>query len=88
MKSELKLTQRERINMLLRKQSIRRIEEVTLNGKVTSKEELVALSADWAEKEVVLFKKVLSQGGSCKIKQDTLRVNKEEVQRPISDKTS
>ena len=74
--------------MLLRKQSIRRIEEVTLNGKVTSKEELVALSTTWVEKEVVLFKKVLSQGGSCKIKQDTLRVNKEEVQRPISDKTS
>lgn len=74
--------------MILRKQSIRRIEQVTLNGKVTSKEELVALSATWVEKEVILFKKILSQGGSCNIRQNTLRVNKEEVQRPISDKTS
>ena len=73
--------------MVLRKQSIRRIEEVTLNGKVTSKEELISLSTTWVEKEVILFKKILSQGGSCKIKQNTLRVSKRDVQRPISDRT-
>jgi|TARA_R110000744_G_scaffold372356_2_gene483944 hypothetical protein len=73
--------------MVLRKQSIRRIEEVTLNGKVTSKEELISLSTTWVEKEVILFKKILSQGGSCKIKQNTLRVSKRDVQRPVSDRT-
>jgi len=74
--------------MVLRKQSIRRIEEVTLNGKLTTKEELVGLSYNWAEKEIILFKKVLSQGGACRIREDTLRVNKEETQRPVSDKTA
>jgi len=73
--------------MLLRKQSIRRIQEVTLNGKVTTKEELVSLSKSWADKEVTLFKKVLSQGGTCRIKEDTLKVIKDDLPRPISDKT-
>ena len=72
--------------MILKKQSIRRIEDVTLNGKVTTKEELISVSTGWAEKEVILFKKVLSQGGVCRIGGDLLKVDKVELIRPISDR--
>lgn len=69
--------------MGLRKQSIRRINEVTVEGKKTTKEELIELSLDWAEKELILFKKMLAQGGSCKIKGKTYRVSKEEPLRMV-----
>ncbi len=69
--------------MGLRKQSIRRINEVTVEGKKTTKEELIELSLDWAEKELILFKKVLAQGGSCKIKGKNYRVSKEEPIRMV-----
>tara|TARA_B100001063_G_C16588064_1_gene464152 strand:+ start:526 stop:741 length:216 start_codon:yes stop_codon:yes gene_type:complete len=69
--------------MGLRKQSIRRINEVTVEGKKTTKEELIELSLDWVEKELILFKKVLAQGGSCKIKGKTYRVSKEEPIRMV-----
>jgi hypothetical protein len=72
--------------MTLKKQSIRRIEDVTLNGKTTTKEELILISSNWAEKEIILFKKVLSQGGTCRIGGDVLKVHKTDVIRPISDK--
>lgn len=72
--------------MILKKQSIRRIEDVTLNGKVTTKEELIFVSTGWAEKEVILFKKVLSQGGVCRIGGDLLKVDKVELISPISDR--
>jgi hypothetical protein len=72
--------------MTLKKQSIKRIEDVTLNGKTTTKEELILISSNWAEKEIILFKKVLSQGGTCRIGGDVLKVHKTDVIRPISDK--
>ena len=71
--------------MGLRKQSIRRIEEVTVEGKPTTKDQLIELSLDWAEKEVILFKKILSQGGSCKIQSKTYRVNKVEPIRMVTN---
>ena len=73
--------------MTLKKQSIKRIEDVTLNGKTTTKEELIFISSNWAEKEIILFKKVLSQGGTCRIGADVLKVHKADTIRPISDRT-
>lgn len=70
--------------MGLRKQSIRRINEVTVEGKPTTKEELIELSLYWAEKELILFKKVLAQGGSCKIQNRTYRVSKAEPIRMVT----
>lgn len=70
--------------MGLRKQSIRRINEVSIEGRKTSKEELIELSLDWAEKELILFKKILAQGGSCKIKGKTYRVTKVEPIRMVT----
>jgi len=70
--------------MGLRKQSIRRINEVSIEGRETSKEELIELSLDWAEKELILFKKILAQGGSCKIKGKTYRVTKVEPIRMVT----
>lgn len=69
--------------MGLRKQSIRRINEVTVEGKKTTKEELIELSLDWVEKELILFKKILAQGGSCNIKGKTYRVSKQEPMRMV-----
>lgn len=70
--------------MGLRKQSIRRIDEVFIDGKDTSKEELIELSLDWAEKELILFKKILAQGGSCRIHGKTYRVDKAEPIRMVT----
>ena len=70
--------------MGLRKQSIRRIDEVFIDGKGTSKEELIELSLGWAEKELILFKKILAQGGSCKIQSKTYRVDKAEPIRMVT----
>lgn len=70
--------------MGLRKQSIRRINEVSIEGRKTSKEELIELSLDWAEKELILFKKILAQGGTCKIKGKTYRVTKVEPIRMVT----
>lgn len=64
--------------MILKKQSIRRIDEVTIDGEKTTKEELISLSENWAEKESTIFKKVLTQGGTCHIQGRVYRVDKAE----------
>jgi len=70
--------------MKLRKQSIRRINEVTVDGQATTKEYLIELSLNWVEKELILFKKVLAQGGSCKIQGKTYKVSKAEPIRMVT----
>tara|TARA_R110001599_G_scaffold269593_2_gene470504 strand:+ start:453 stop:668 length:216 start_codon:yes stop_codon:yes gene_type:complete len=71
--------------MVLRKQSIRNIDEVTINGLKTTKDEILHTSMDWVEKEIILFKKVLSQGGTCKIRNNTFRVSKIEPIRTVAN---
>jgi len=71
--------------MVLRKQSIRNINEVTINGLKTTKDEILHTSMDWVEKEVILFKKLLSQGGTCKIRNNTFRVSKTEPIRTVAN---
>ena len=54
--------------MALKKQSIRKGVNILIEGKPTSKEELIQLSENWSEVQVNFFKKMIKQGGEFKIK--------------------
>ena len=64
--------------MALKKQSIRGLENIKLNGEPTTKEELIALSEHWSENEELTVRKVLKQGGKCKIGNDIISVKRED----------
>lgn len=64
--------------MTLKKQSIRGLEKIQLNGEPTTKEELIALSEHWSENEELTVRKVLKQGGKCKIGNDVISVKRED----------
>jgi hypothetical protein len=63
---------------MLKKQSIRGLEYITLNGESTTKEKLISLSENWKENEEILVKKILQQGGKCKIGSDIISVKRED----------
>jgi len=60
--------------MALKKQTIRGLEKITLNGDSTTKEELITLSEDWSENEEIVVRKILQQGGKCKIQGNIISV--------------
>lgn len=60
--------------MALKKQTIRGLEKITLNDKVTTKEELITLSEDWTENEEIIVRKILQQGGKCNIQGNVISV--------------
>ena len=62
--------------MTLKKQSIRGLEDILLNGQPTTKEELIALSEHWSENEELTVRKILKQGGKCKIGTDIISVKR------------
>ena len=62
--------------MTLKKQSIRGLEDILLNGEPATKEELIALSEHWSENEEIIVRKVLKQGGKCKIGNDIISVKR------------
>ena len=62
--------------MALKKQSIRGLEDILLNGEPTTKEELITLSEMWSENEELMVRKVLKQGGKCKIGNDIISVKR------------
>ena len=62
--------------MALKKQSIRGLEDILLNGEPTTKEELITLSEMWSENEELIVRKVLKQGGKCKIGNDIISVKR------------
>jgi hypothetical protein len=64
--------------MTLKKQSIRGLEDILLNGKPTTKEELITLSEMWSENEELAVRKVLKQGGKCKVGNDIISVKRPE----------
>ena len=64
--------------MALKKQSIRGLENIKLNGEPTTKEELIALSEHWSENEELTVRKVLKQGGKCKIGNNIISVKRED----------
>ena len=56
--------------MPLKPQSIRKGVTIILNGNVAQKPEILSLSVMWNENEIILFKKMLKQGGKFKIGND------------------
>jgi hypothetical protein len=53
--------------MALKGQSIRNGVSITLNGEKADKAEVIALSQEWNESQEKFFKKMLQQGGRCKV---------------------
>jgi hypothetical protein len=62
--------------MTLKKQSIRGLEAIRLNGEVTTKEELITLSESWSENEEITVRKILKQGGKCKVGNNIISVKR------------
>ena len=62
--------------MTLKKQSIRGLEDIQLNGQPTTKEELITLSESWSENEEIAVRKILKQGGKCKVGNDIISVKR------------
>jgi len=61
---------------MLKKQAIRQ-QKIFLNKSeepIAQKEEVILLSETWSEREVHLFRKLLTQGGSAKIQGNHFRV--------------
>jgi hypothetical protein len=64
--------------MALKKQTIRGLGNIQLNGNPTTKEELITLSESWSENEEITVRKILQQGGKCKIGNDIISVKRED----------
>jgi hypothetical protein len=64
--------------MALKKQTIRGLENIQLNGEPTTKEELITLSESWSENEEIIVRKILKQGGKCKVGSDIITVKRED----------
>lgn len=64
--------------MALKKQTIRGLENIKLNGEPTTKEELITLSESWSENEEIIVRKILKQGGKCKVGSDIITVKRED----------
>ena len=60
--------------MALKGQSIRNGVSITLNGEKAEKAEVIALSQDWSESQEKFFKKMLQQGGRCKVNGNTFEI--------------
>ena len=54
--------------MTLKKQSIRKNQLITVEGKPISKEEIITRSEKWSEIQENFFRKMLKQGGQFKVK--------------------
>ena len=52
---------------MLKPQSIRKGVTIILNGKESTKQEVLDLSINWTEPQINFFKKMLKQGGDFKI---------------------
>jgi len=61
---------------MLKPQSIRDTVKVYINHspKPAKKEEIIALSEEWGENEINIFKQLLKQGGYMKIKGNSFRL--------------
>lgn len=64
--------------MALKGQSIRNGVIITLNGEKADKAEVIALSQDWSESQEKFFKKMLQQGGRCKVKGNVFEISLKE----------
>ena len=53
--------------MALKKQTIRKNQHITIDGRVVSKEEIIKTSEGWSEIQENFFRKMLKQGGTFKV---------------------
>ena len=53
--------------MALKKQSIRAGMNITLDGELISKEELIEISESWTANQEIFFRKMLQQGGQFSV---------------------
>jgi hypothetical protein len=60
---------------MITKQAIRRGISISSDGLILNKEETIALSEKWTEKEENLFRKMLRQGGSFSIQGKKFRIS-------------
>jgi hypothetical protein len=64
--------------MALKGQSIRNGVSITLNGEKADKAEVIALSQEWNESQEKFFKKMLQQGGKCKVNGNEFEITTKE----------
>ena len=60
--------------MALKGQSIRNGVSINVNGVKAEKTEVIALSQDWTEPQEKFFKKMLQQGGKCKVNGNSFEI--------------
>ena len=76
---------------MLTKQAIRSHIQILANGEPISKDDLIAMSEGWSEREENLFRKMIKQGGAFKVKgvkfvtvvPELLRDNKGDISLPL-----
>ena len=61
--------------MALKGQSIRNGVSITLNGEKADKAQVIALSEEWSESQEKFFKKMLQQGGRCKVNGNVFEIS-------------
>jgi len=55
--------------MSIKKVSVTKTSTFIIDGEgVVTRERIVELSYNWSEKDIILFKKIAKQGGTCRIK--------------------
>jgi len=66
--------------MTLKKQSIRSNQKIYLGNSKTelTKDEIIQMSEDWNETQTNFFKKMLKQGGKCKVNGTSFNILVEE----------
>lgn len=60
--------------MALKEQSIRNGVKIMLNDVVAEKAEIITLSEDFTESQEKFFKKMLQQGGRCKVNGNVFQI--------------
>jgi hypothetical protein len=64
--------------MALKGQSIRNGVTITQNGKQIDKSVIIEASESWTEQQESFFKKMLKQGGKCKINGESFEITLKE----------
>lgn len=60
--------------MALKGQSIRNGVIININGTLVEKQLVIELSESWDDSQIKFFKKMLQQGGKCKIKGNSYEI--------------
>ena len=63
---------------MLSKQSIRGNVKISLDDEVLTKDQILEFNKEWSEKEELLFRKMLKQGGVIRIQGKKFKIENEE----------